>query len=156
MDRFPAMPRLEFSVDVRAPLERVFAFHVDATNLLKITPPDAQMQIIGNTIVSPGAQIHLRVKIPFIGETDWVSCITEFKENETFTDEQVRGPLKRWKHTHIFQPIEGGTRITDIVEYEAPFGALGVLGDRLLGERQVRQMFEYRQRRTKELLESDA
>jgi ligand-binding SRPBCC domain-containing protein len=150
------MPRLEFSIDVRAPVERVFAFHADATNLLKITPPDAQVQVVGNSMVSAGAQIHLRVKIPVLGETDWISRITEFKENERFTDEQVSGPLKRWKHTHVFQPIEGGTRITDIVEYEAPFGVLGVLGSRLLGERQVRQMFEYRQRRTKELLEGEA
>jgi ligand-binding SRPBCC domain-containing protein len=148
------MPRLEFSVDVRAPVEKAFEFHTDATNLLKITPPDSQVQIIGNVRVAPGAQIHLRVKMPVFGETDWVSRITEFKPNEMFADEQVRGPLKRWKHTHVFQPIEGGTRIVDIVEYEAPFGIFGAFGNRLFGERQLREMFEYRQRKTKELLES--
>jgi ligand-binding SRPBCC domain-containing protein len=136
-------------------VEKVFAFHADAANLLKITPPDSHVKIIGGSRIYLGAKIHLKVTVPVLGESDWESEITEFWQNESFTDEQVRGPFKRWKHKHVFQPIEGGTRITDIVDYEVPFGLIGALVSRSLVERQLREMFAYRQEKTKELLEAN-
>jgi ligand-binding SRPBCC domain-containing protein len=34
----------------------------------------------------------------------------------------AEGPFRRWHHTHRFQAVDGGTRLTDRVEYQLPLG----------------------------------
>jgi ligand-binding SRPBCC domain-containing protein len=46
-----------------------------------------------------------------------------------FTDEMQRGPFKRWRHTHRFEPNEGGTLMHDHVDFASPFGPLGAAFD---------------------------
>jgi ligand-binding SRPBCC domain-containing protein len=52
------------------------------------------------------------------------------------------------------QTVNGKTELTDIVEYETPFGFLGRIANTLVIRRQVEEMFSYRQAATKRLLES--
>jgi ligand-binding SRPBCC domain-containing protein len=59
------------------------------------------------------------------------SRITAINRPHRFIDEQVRGPFHRFHHEHLFEPVDGGTRMTDIVEFEAPAGWLGRLAERL-------------------------
>ena len=42
-----------------------------------------------------------------------------------FCDEQVRGPFRTWRHTHLFEPIGMGQSLyEDRVEYAVPGGRL--------------------------------
>jgi ligand-binding SRPBCC domain-containing protein len=50
--------------------------------------------------------------------------------------------------------VPGGTKLTDVVEYQLPLGWLGRLANAIVVRRQIESMFSYRQRRTKELLEA--
>ena len=52
--------------------------------------------------------------------------------------------VRRWEHRHTFRAVDGGTQITDEVEYELPFGPLGDLVHRLVVRNQLRHIFEYR------------
>ena len=61
-----------------------------------------------------------------------------------FVDVQLRGPYRRWEHRHTFRAVDGGTQITDEVEYELPFGPLGDLVHRLVVRNQLRHIFDYR------------
>jgi ligand-binding SRPBCC domain-containing protein len=58
------------------------------------------------------------------------SRITAFSRPHRFVDEEVRGPFHRFHHEHLFEPIDGGSQMTDIVEFEAPAGWLGRLAER--------------------------
>ncbi|NCD70867.1 SRPBCC family protein [Mucilaginibacter agri] len=60
------------------------------------------------------------------------SKITSLIPNESFTDEMIKGPLKSIKHTHTFQPQNDGTLMTDVFQFESPFGVLGYVVDRLI------------------------
>jgi ligand-binding SRPBCC domain-containing protein len=63
------------------------------------------------------------------------SKITEYDPPNHFVDEQVRGPFAWFRHEHRYEPISGGTRMTDHVAFQASFGPLGRLAERLvLGE----------------------
>ena len=44
-----------------------------------------------------------------------------------FVDVQLSGPYQLWHHTHCFEACNcnGGTRMTDVVRYRLPFGAIG-------------------------------
>ena len=74
------------------------------------------------------------------------SRITEFDRPHRFTDEQVRGPFHRFDHEHRFEPFDGGSRMTDTVEFEAPAGCIGVLVERFVLASYVRAIIEERNR----------
>jgi len=72
--------------------------------------------------------------------------ITAFNRPCQFIDEQVRGPFHRFHHEHRFEAVEGGSRMTDIVEFEAPAGWLGRLAERLVLACYMRTLIEERNR----------
>ena len=51
--------------------------------------------------------------------------VTAFDEPARFVDEQVRGPFRMFRHEHRFEQVDGGTLMTDTIEFAAPFGVLG-------------------------------
>ncbi len=148
------MPCLESAIDIDVPVEKLWEFHEEARNLLRVSPPTLRLEVIGeNARVSAGAHIALRIRLP--GRTvEWESVITECRKPYSFTDTAVRSPFQSWRHQHLFQPLpNGGARLIDRIEYEPPRGPLGALFNRFLGERQMRGLLAYRQQKTKALLE---
>lgn len=49
---------------------------------------------------------------------DWLAEHTDIELNKGFTDFQVRGPFKRWRHRHRFQEHNGGCLLQDEIEFE--------------------------------------
>ncbi|HBB26226.1 MAG TPA: cyclase [Bacteroidetes bacterium] len=148
------MERLERTVRINAPIEKVFHFHDDTRNLLKITPPDIKVSI--ETMGSPGLgyEVTLKVRQFLLFVMRWHVKITVYEPPVLMVDEQVSGPFRRWKQTRRLRQVDGATELTDIVEYEAPFGPLGRIANALVIRRQIEKMFSYRQATTKKLLES--
>ncbi len=148
------MERIEQTVVIDAPIERVFHFHDDTNNLLKITPPNIKVSI--ETMGNPGLGYEVTLKIRQFASfvMRWHVKITAYQPPVLMVDEQVRGPFASWKQTRRLQTVNGKTELTDIVEYEAPFGVLGRIANALVIRRQVEAMFAFRQAATKRLLES--
>ncbi len=148
------MERIERTVAIDAPIERVFHFHDDTQNLLKITPPNIKVTI--ETMGSPGLGYEVTLKIRQFAffVMRWHVKITAYQPPVLMIDEQIRGPFASWKQTRQLQTVNGKTELTDIVEYEAPFGILGRIANALVIRRQVEAMFAFRQAATKHLLES--
>jgi ligand-binding SRPBCC domain-containing protein len=131
----------------------VAAFHDDPANLTRITPPNVRVEVLeAPARTGAGATVRLRIgKGPIM--MPWESHIVEHTPGRGFTDVQRRGPFLRFHHRHLFEDAEGGTRITDVIDYDLPFGPLGALADRIVVARELRKMLEYRHRRTAELLD---
>lgn len=148
------MERIERTVAINAPIEKVFHFHDDTKNLLKITPPNIHVTI--ETMGQPGLgyEVTLKIRQFLFFVMRWHVKITAYDSPHLMIDEQVRGPFKSWKQTRLLKEDSGVTELTDIVEYEAPMGILGRIANAVLIRRQVEQMFTYRQATTKRLLES--
>ena len=72
------------------------------------------------------------------------SRITELDRPHRFVDEQARGPFRRFRHEHTFESVEGGTLMRDRVTFEAPFGLLGRLAERLVLARYMRHLIAVR------------
>jgi len=81
----------------------------------------------------------------------WTAEHSGYIENRQFRDIQVRGPFRRWVHTHLFEPDgPDACYLEDRIEYAAP---LGIFGNWLLGwmiERKLDRLFQYRHRVTRE------
>lgn len=50
------------------------------------------------------------------------SRITQYERPHRFVDQMVRGPFRSFRHEHLFEPVEGGTRMTDVSTFAAPGG----------------------------------
>lgn len=57
------------------------------------------------------------------------SRITKMDLYDYFLDEMEEGKFKSFKHQHIFKEINGVTIMTDLLQYETPFGIFGNLFD---------------------------
>ena len=115
-------------------------------NLNRITPPDMAFEIIGESPerAYPGLLLEYRVKIPLLGWSTWLTEIKYVVDGFSFVDEQRVGPYKLWLHTHTLEEVEEGTKMTDEVHYQMPFGLLGWLAHILFVRRTLKRVFEYR------------
>src|SRR4051812_36809540 len=143
---------LERTQIVRRPRAEVFPFFADAGNLERLTPPFLGFQILTPLPIEMkiGARIDYRIRLNGV-PLRWQTLIEEFVAGERFVDVQVKGPYRRWHHTHTFRDVPGGTELGDRVEYELPLGPIGRLLHRALVKRQLRTIFDYRARVMTEL-----
>ena len=148
------MERIEQRIVIAAPIDRVFHFHDDTRNLLRITPTSIKVTIETMGVPGLGYEVVLKVRQFGLFTMRWRVRITEYEPPTLMSDEQVSGPFAYWKQTRRLREVEGGTELTDIVEYRAPFGVLGRIANALVIRRQVLDMFTYRQQTTKQILES--
>jgi ligand-binding SRPBCC domain-containing protein len=69
-----------------------------------------------------------------------ISRITRLDYPHSFTDEQVQGPFKAFRHVHDFAPTDTGSVMTDLVEFTAPLGILGTAVERLFLARYLERL----------------
>lgn len=159
------MPTFHRETWVDAPLSEVWAFHCRVDGLVETTPAMANLEV--ESVTGPegepdpeeleeGARVELSVRpVEALPRLSWTSVIVERETDDDrafFRDEMEEGPLPRWVHTHRFYGEDGRTLVSDEVDYRLPGGDLGQqlqpVADVVLD-----QVFAYRHRRTKELLE---
>lgn len=128
---------LNFEQTLRAPLERVFRFFADASNLEAITP-----KIVGFRILTPlpiemgvGTLIDYSIRLHGI-PMRWRTRIDAWEPPDVggkgrgrarFVDTQLRGPYRVWIHEHAFEALAStdgveSTLAKDHVQYAVPGG----------------------------------
>ncbi|MDB6029984.1 MAG: hypothetical protein JWM16_322 [Verrucomicrobiales bacterium] len=125
------------------PLEEVFTFFADAQNLEKITPPWLSFWIVSPRPIAMKQGTLIDYKLRLKGfPLRWQSEISVWDPPHCFVDEQRKGPYRRWRHEHRFQPKDGGTLVRDEVQFAA-WG--GRIVERLFVEKDLKRIFDYRQ-----------
>jgi ligand-binding SRPBCC domain-containing protein len=139
--------RVEQSFD--RPPAALFPFFADALNLERITPRFLRFRVVTPSPIEMrvGTLIDYRLRVRGI-PLRWRTEITAWEPPLRFVDEQIRGPYRTWIHEHRFEVIEGGTRMIDTVRYAAPGGRLV---ERLLVDRDVAEIFDFRCRALEEI-----
>lgn len=134
-------------------VEKAWEFFSSPKNLAVITPKEMGF-IIKSKVpekMYSGLLIDYTVK-PILGiPLPWQTEILEVDELKSFVDNQNKGPYKLWHHTHIFEPIDGGVIMTDIVKYELPLGPLGAIAHGLFVKNKLNHIFDYRYKKVEEL-----
>ncbi len=150
------MEKFQRSITIKAPIETVFHFHDDTRNLLKITPPNIKVTIEHATAPGLGQIVELKVRQFGFLTSHMKMQFVEYNPPTLFSDRQLKGPFKSMFQRRILSEKNGETTLTDIFEYELPFGWLGKLAHTLFVRKQIEEMFTYRQEMTKRILEADS
>ncbi len=143
------------------PRSEVFAFFADPRNLERVTSPAGGLRWLTPPppTLAAGAVMNFSVRVGGV-PVRWRVFVREFDPPHRFIDAQLWGPFARWEHRHCFfegPPAEGregpiGTWVEDRVTYRLPLGVLGRLTHALGLERRIVRLFDYRERRLRELL----
>jgi ligand-binding SRPBCC domain-containing protein len=134
-------------------MNNAWEFLSDPKNLKKITPPHMGFQILNGTPEPMYAGQIIAYSInpfPFVKLT-WVTEITHVSKPHYFVDEQRSGPYRFWHHQHHLTPIPNGTLMTDIVHLALPMGFLGRMMYNLVVRKELKQIFDFRQRKMEEI-----
>ncbi|MEM6553255.1 MAG: SRPBCC family protein [Planctomycetota bacterium] len=129
------------------PMERegLFPFFAEARNLERITPPLLKFRVLneGAIEMGVGAEINYQLRVRGL-PVKWRTRITGWEPPVSFRDEQEKGPYLLWRHTHTFEPADGGTLCTDMVEYRVPGWVLSPVVNAIWVQRDVEKIFAYR------------
>jgi len=140
---------------VPAPLEKVWAFIRDPSNLNRITPEFLDFKIVSDVPLEmmDGLLIEYRIRLPWMGTQKWLTEIKHIRPGKSFVDEQRIGPYKFWYHYHELTETGQGVRIIDDVTYALPFGFVGRWVNRLIVRKTLDRIFDDRSRKLSEILD---
>ncbi len=106
---------------VPAPAEDVFDWHAREGAIRRLSPPWAPLKIISKTPgVDKGTRVKLKIKTGPVFSA-WDAEHTACEPGRMFTDTQLKGPFRIWRHTHRFIPRENGSTLEDCIEFSMPF-----------------------------------
>lgn len=137
-----SLQTLRMDTIVPVPRAQAFAFFADAANLEHLTPPCINFRILTPRPIAMQAGAVIDYLIALYGlPMPWRTRIDVWEPDVRFVDRQVAGPYRWWRHEHLFEVVDSGTRIIDRVEY-APRAAM--ISSRLV-RRDVGRIFAFRQ-----------
>lgn len=148
------MYRLKRVQKIPANIDLVWDFISVPANLKVITPDYMSFDVLTPDLPSKmyeGLFIAYKVSPLLNIKMNWVTEITHIKEKEYFVDEQRMGPYKIWHHQHFLKVINGGVEMTDIVDYQPPFGIFGKIANYFFIQNQLNEIFDFRTQKIFEL-----
>ena len=146
------MPVFECVMHFPHSVEEMFDFFCRPANLITLSPPELHLQLVdGPERIELGSRITFKGRRWGVPQT-FVSEIRAFEPSATFTDVMIKGPFGKWEHTHGFAAADGGTRVTDRIDYEPPGGLLGLVATPTHVARDLERAFAHRVQKLQELL----
>ena len=132
--------------------EELFAFHMDAANLDRISPPIPPMRLVSPPDETrPGAVQEFRIGWGPLGTT-WVARVTRVVDGRLLEDMQERGPFRRWRHQHRIGGTPGAATLPDVVSFRFIPTPVGEFAEWLLVRPLIVGMFAFRHGRTRRLV----
>jgi len=150
------LTRIEKSIVIEAPVEKVFDFATDLDNFVKRQPPEMEMTVLSRDKGPDRVGFKAKVRAKAGGQV-WEAEdeTTELVKNKRHVHRQKSGALKKMEATDLFEPTEKGTKWTSIFEYELPYSLLGKIVDKLKVRKDIEKSMDYSMKKMKELIEKE-
>ena len=147
------MKQLQFEQFLPITIDEAWAFFSNPANLNLITPDKLQFKTLTDLpeLMTEGLIIRYKINPMLSIPLNWTTRINSMKKNVMFVDEQIKGPYKTWLHEHHFQEVENGVMMTDKLTYDIGYSFLGDFIGWLWVDKQVREIFRYRQIKLNEI-----
>jgi ligand-binding SRPBCC domain-containing protein len=147
------MPAFAVTQEFPFPRPAVFAFFRRPANVVAVAPPGLRLSLVsGPEVLEAGSRISVRSRRWGVSALV-VTEVVELVEPERIVEEQVSGPLRRWRHERHFRAVaEALTEVSERIDYEPPGGLLGLTLTPAVIEAELAEAFRWRQARVRELL----
>jgi uncharacterized protein YndB with AHSA1/START domain len=152
------MGRVESSVEIDAPIEKVFVFLSNPKNQEKIfVDSDFKVEEVSKQSVGVGTRFRISA---FIGgrkvKPHWHEFV-EFEENRRIVDSEVKGGGGVFKREHLIFNLgttDNGTKVTITEDYVFPYSVLGMIIDKLMARKGFERWIKSGAQKMKEILEA--
>lgn len=150
------MTQIKITTTINAPIEIVFdycrnidlhQYSASKTNEKAIAGRTSGLINKGETVTWKGKHFGIYIAHE--------SIISEMDFPTYFFDEQLKGHFKTFKHRHFFNQKESQTIMTDILEYEIPFGFIGKIFDITILKNHLTNFIFHRNKILKDLSEKN-
>src|SRR6266550_3349552 len=127
------MVRLEILTRIAAPIERVFDLARSIDLHMASTDWTGERAISGviSGLIGSGQEVTWKGR-HFGIEITHTSSITKYEFPNYFQACMVQGAFHRFCHDHYFEDSGESTTMEDVMEFEAPWGPLGALIERIV------------------------
>jgi ligand-binding SRPBCC domain-containing protein len=122
------MARIHLTTFIAAPAERVFNLS-RSINLHSISTAHTNERAIAgvtNGLIKLNETVTWQARHLF-KTRQHTSKITAMESPVFFVDEMTKGDFKSFRHEHHFKPVDNGSIMIDILEFESPYGSVGKL-----------------------------
>ena len=148
------MTTIQLTTNYFAPIEKVFDINRNIDIHQQSASKTKEIAIAGIT----SGLINKNETVTWKGKHFGVylthqSIISEMDFPTYFVDEQLKGQFKSFKHQHFFKQKENYVEVTDVLEYETPFGIFGELFDKLILKKHLTDFIKHRNSVLKDLAE---
>ena len=147
--------RIEKSIVVKAPIEKVFAFLSNPKNQEKMFP-DTKVEDVPKQPIGVGARYRWSTVISGRKVKPHWHELAEFEENRRFVDLEVKGGggvLKKKETTYLLEATDEGTKVSITYLVELPYSVIGKLVEHMGVKKGFERWAEAGQRKAKEILE---
>jgi ligand-binding SRPBCC domain-containing protein len=145
------MPLYSTSIDIKRPVDEVFAFFTRPANLVQLAPPDFHLELqegpdvlkLGSRLTWKGRRWGIAQKI--------IQEVTQFETGKLIFEEQRQGPFARWVNLHHFTASETGALIREEIHFDPPGGLVGLMITADFVRKDLDKLFAFREAKLKEL-----
>jgi ligand-binding SRPBCC domain-containing protein len=126
------MAKIHLTTLINAPAERVFDLS-RSVNLHRIAFSNTYEKAIGGVttgLINENETVIWQAKHLY-KVRKFTTKITSMEFPHHFTVQMVHGDFKSFRHEHYFKPINNGTFLIDVIEFESPYGVIGQLAEKL-------------------------
>jgi uncharacterized protein YndB with AHSA1/START domain len=152
------MGRVESSIEIEAPIEKVFVFLSKPKNQEKIfVDSDFKIEDVSKLPVGIGTRFRISAYIAGRNVKPHWHEFVEFEENHRIVSREVKdggGVMKREDLIFALETTDKGTKLIIIEDYEFPYSLLGKLLDRLMARKGFERWIQSGAKKAKEILET--
>ena len=150
------MVHIDLKTQIAAPMERCFDLARSIDVHMASTNQTGEQAIAGVTsgLIGAGETVTWRGR-HFGFTVKHTSRITAFTFPSHFQDSMVRGMFLQFCHDHYFETKSDLTVMSDVMEFQAPFGVAGRLAEKMALREHLRSLLEKRNNYIKRVAESD-
>jgi ligand-binding SRPBCC domain-containing protein len=147
------MPSFGSTLSLAAPPASVFALLRRPAVLSQLVPPEMHLKVeSGPDELALGSRLALRGRRWGVPQRV-VSEVVAFEPDSLLVLEQRQGPFRRWTHSQRLEAVgEGGTQLSEHVEYEPPGGVLGLTVTAAFLQKELSNLFAFRRKKLAALL----
>ena len=150
------MSTIHLTTFIAAPIERVFDLSRNLTiyKMLMQGRKEKFSSGAASNLVAHGETMSFHAK--HLGKTRLVTMkIVDLKKPSSYVQEQVKGDLLHYKHEHHFKPVDNGTILIDMIDFEGPRDVIGKIVGKLYLKSYVEKFIHKRNSLIRQYAESE-